>query len=144
MIKSELSVIINAAPEKVFARMSDPYNALEDVPNVVEVKDVTGEGLGKRYRVVYKMMGVPLNVDCEFTEYVSNQRLVEKCSGGIDCTMTWTLEPHEGGTKVNGKSEYTVPVPLVGRIAELLLKKQNEREWESVLGNIKARVEAEA
>ena len=142
MVKSELSVIINAAPEKVFARIADPHAGSEDVPNVVEVKDIAGEGVGKRYQIVYKMMGVPLNVECEYTEYIPSQRLVVKCSGGIECTMTWTLEPQEDATKVNVISEYSVPVPLVGKIAELLLKKQNEREWESVLGNLKARVEA--
>ena len=37
----------------------------------------------------------------------------------------------------------SIPVPLIGKIAELLLKRQNDREWEAVLANIKARVEAE-
>jgi uncharacterized protein YndB with AHSA1/START domain len=144
MAKSELSVIINALPEKVFARISDPNAALEDIPNVVEVKDINGEGLGQSQQLTYKMMGIPFNVKCEYTEYIPGQRLVVKCSGGIDCIMTWTLEPQDNSTKVNITSEYSVPVPLVGKIAELILKKQNEREWESVLGNLKARVEAQA
>jgi hypothetical protein len=33
-------------PEKVFARISEPMNAMEDIPNVIEVKDVTGQ-IGK-------------------------------------------------------------------------------------------------
>ena len=40
-------------------------------------------------------------------------------------------------------SEYEIPIPLVGKIAEMLLKKQNEREWEAILDNLKARLEAE-
>jgi hypothetical protein len=41
------------------------------------------------------------------------------------------------------KRTASIPVPLIGKIAELLLKRQNDREWEAVLANIKARVEAE-
>jgi len=34
--------------------------------------------------------------------------------------------------------------PLVGKIAESLLKKLNEREFQTTMDNIKARIEAEA
>ena len=64
--------------------------------------------------------------------------------GGINGHDIVTLEPHNGGTKVTDVYEHAIPIPLVGKIAEMLLKKQNEREGEHVLANLKARVEAGA
>jgi len=144
MVKSELSIIINAPPEKVFARISDPMTMVEDAPSVVEVKDIEGEGVGGSFHMVYKMLGMPFEVEVTCTEAVPNGRIGVQYSGAIRATSTTSLEPHDGGTKLNVVIEYTIPVPLVGKIAEALLKRQNEREWELMLANLKARVEAEA
>ena len=38
--------------------------------------------------------------------------------------------------------EYSVPVPVLGRLAEALVVKMNEREAELVLANLKSRMEA--
>ena len=143
MIKSELSIIIDAPPEKVFAGFGKPGNIIGDVPNVVEIKDITGEGEGRSYVLVYKMAGMRLTMECTWIEYIPDERLTIQIKGGIDAQQTWTLTPQAGGTKLDVGSEYSVPVPLVGRIAELLLKRQNEREWEAVLANMKARIESE-
>ena len=116
---------------------------MKDVPNAVEVKDIQGEGKGKSYVMVYKMAGVRVTMECTWIEYVPNERLTIQVKGGIDARQTWVLRPQEGKTKVDVAAAYTVPVPLVGRIAERLLKRQNEREWEAILANMKARVESE-
>ena len=39
--------------------------------------------------------------------------------------------------------EYSIPIPLVGKVAEKLLKGRNEREWQTSLENLKELVEAE-
>lgn len=144
MIKSELSVTIDAPPEKVFARISDPLNSLEDVPNVVEVKDVTGQGKGMSYRSVYKMAGIRLELECTYTEHISNELLTIEFKGGAIGKQVCRLTPQNGGCKLDVATEYSIPVPLIGKIAEMILKRQNEREWEAILGNIKARLETEA
>ena len=46
-------------------------------------------------------------------------------------------------TKATFVAEYTVPVPLLGKLAESLIVKQNEREAEMLLANVKARMEAQ-
>jgi hypothetical protein len=38
--------------------------------------------------------------------------------------------------------EYTVPVPLLGRLAEAAIVKLNQNEMELLLANLKARMEA--
>ena len=142
MIKSELSTVIDAPPEKVFSRLDDPKNRVEEFPGVLEVKDITGEGVGKQFRLVYKMFGMRFETEFTRTEYVLNERIASKVKGGITGKNLVTMEPHNGGTKMTYTVEYTVPIPLVGKIAEKLLKKQNEREAEVFLSNLKARLEA--
>lgn len=143
MIKSELGILIDAPPESVFPAIAKPEHVMKDVPNAVEVKDVTGEGKGTSYVIVYKMAGVRVTMECAWIEHIPNERLTIQIKGGIDAQQTWTLTPQDGRTKLDVAAEYTIPVPLVGRIAEWLLKRQNEREWEAILANIKARVESE-
>ena len=142
MPKFEKTLIIEAPPEKVFERFDNPLNMLEDVPNGVDCTDITGEGVGKSYKFVYKMAGIKLSQKSTYTEYVVNKKLATKFEGGITGTSVWDIEPQNGGTKLTVTVEYAVPIPLVGKIAESLLAKRNEREWDVVLANAKDALEA--
>ena len=138
------TIIIDAPPEKVFARFSDPMNMIEDAPNVVDVIDITGEGVGKSFKSVYKMAGIKFTLTCTYTEYVENEKLASKFEGGITGTISWTLEPENGSTKYSMTIDYAIPVPLVGKIAESILAKRNEREWDVILANAKDAIEADS
>ena len=144
MVKSELSVTIDVPPEKVFARIIEPMNTIEDIPNVIEVKDVTGEGAGMSWKLVYKMAGVRLPLDCTRVEYADNEQITIQIKGAMNATQTFELKPLDAGCQLRVIGEYEIPIPLVGKIAEALLKKHNEREWEAILDNLKARLEADA
>jgi hypothetical protein len=78
----------------------------------------------------------------EVTEYVANQRVVVKDKGGIEATRTSTFQPEAGGTRYTAVVEYTVPIPLLGKLAEAFILKQNEHEADVFLANLKARMEA--
>jgi uncharacterized protein YndB with AHSA1/START domain len=139
----EKSITINAPVEKVFGYVEEPANLLEYWPSMVEVKDV--EPLpngGAKFGWVYKMAGMRFEGTSEAIEYVANQRTVTENKGGIEGRVTWTYESEDGGTKVTFEAEYTVPIPLLGKLAESLIVKQNEREAETLLANVKARMEA--
>jgi uncharacterized protein YndB with AHSA1/START domain len=138
------TIIINASPEKVFARFSDPMNMMEDVPNAVDVIDITGEGVGMSFKSVYKMAGMKFTINSKYIEYVENEKLVGKFDGGFTGTMTWTLKPENGSTKMVITIDYSVPVPLIGKIAESILAKRNEREWDVILANAKDAIEADS
>jgi uncharacterized membrane protein len=57
--------------------------------------------------------------------------------------MIGMMEVHEGdGTKLTMKVEYTIPIPVLGKLAEHLISKQNERNLESSMENIKHMLEA--
>ncbi|MBL7186768.1 MAG: SRPBCC family protein [Phycisphaerae bacterium] len=142
MAKFEKTIVIDAPPEKVFARISDPMNMMEDIPNAVDCTDITGEGVGKSFKTVYKMAGIKLSMACTYTEYVEDKKIASTFDGGLKGTTSFVLEPENGGTKLTVTCEYAVPIPLIGKIAESLLAKRNEREWDVVLANIKDAIEA--
>jgi len=143
MAKVEKAITINAPVEKVCGYINEPTNLPEIWPSMVEVKDVQRlPNGGTSFRWVYKMAGMRFEGTTEDTEYVPNQRVVSKSTGGIESTFTWTFQPEDGGTKLTVEVEYTVPIPLLGKLAEAFIVKQNEREAELLLANLKAKMEA--
>jgi ligand-binding SRPBCC domain-containing protein len=141
MAKLEKSVTINTPVGKVFSYITNPMNQLEYTPGMTEVRDIVGEGVGQCFRWTYKMMGIPLKGESEVTEYVANQRYVEKSKGGIDSTWTWTFKPEAEGTLLNLVVEYTIPIPVLGKIGERLVMRQNEREADVALAYVKDKLE---
>ena len=109
---------------------------------MIEVRNITGSGVGQRFEWTYKMLGIQFKGETEVTEVIQNERCVEKTKAGIESTWVYTYEPHEGGTKLSMDIDYKVPVPVLGKLAEKLVLKTNEREAELALENIKTIVEA--
>ncbi len=143
MTKITKDVLINAPVEKVFEYASNPVNQPEYWPSMREVKDIEErpEG-GWNYKWVYKMAGIRLEGSTETTEFVENERLVTKSSGGVESTFVYTYKPEGEGTRLTMEAEYVVPVPVLGKLAEAFILKANDREADTVLGNLKDRLEA--
>lgn len=143
MAKVERGVVIHAPVEKVFGFAADPSHLPEFWTSMIEVKDVQPlPNGGHRFRWVYQMAGMRLDGTSEDVEYMPNQRLIQKSRGGIDSTVSWTFLSEGVGTRVTFLAEYTVPIPLLGRLAEAVIVKVNEHETEALLANLKARMEA--
>jgi len=136
------SVSIGAPVDQVFAYMSEPANQVEIWPSIIEVSDVKRlpDG-GYTHDWVYKMAGVRLKGSTRTLEFVPNQRFVEETKGGLESVLTWTFEPEDGGTRLTVATEYKVPIPVLGRMAEALIIKMNDQEGDLVLANLKARME---
>jgi len=142
MIKAGSSITINAPVKKIFDYLSEPTNQPEIWPSLMEIKDVQRLPDGKtKNRWVYKMAGIRLEGTSEGVESVANQRIVSKTKGGVESTQTWTFQPEAGGTKVTFEVEYTVPIPVLGKLAEAIIVKMNEHEGEVILANLKSRME---
>ncbi len=137
------STSIHAPIKKVFEYFSNPANLPEFWPSLMEVKDIeqlpTG---GHRYNWVYKMAGLRFEGSTETTEVVPNEHIVAKSKGGIDSTFIWDFRGENGWTTVTTDVEYTIPVPLLGKLAASFILKQNEQEAETLLANLKARMES--
>jgi uncharacterized membrane protein len=142
MIKTERSITINAPIKKIFDYISEPTNQPEIWPSLMEIKDVQRLPDGKtKNRWVYKMAGIRLEGTSEGVESIANQRIVSKTKGGVESTQTWIFQPEAGGTKVTFEVEYTVPIPVLGKLAEAIIVKMNEHEGEVILANLKSRME---
>ena len=136
------SIAISAPVEKVFEYINVPSNLTEIWPSMVEAKDVQRlPNGGNRFRWVYKMAGMSFEGISEDTDVVPNKRIVSKTEGGIESKITWITQPEDGGTNVTFEGEYTVPIPLLGKLAEAFIVKLNEHEAEAILANLKARME---
>jgi hypothetical protein len=110
---------------------------LVEVSNIKELPNG-----GYSWDWVYKMAGMRFNGASTHTEFVLNERTVAESTGGIESTITWLYQPEDGGTKMTTIVEYKVPVPLLGKLAESFIVKFNENESETILANLKARMEA--
>ena len=143
MAKVKASDTIEAEAEKIFEYVSDRSNLPEIWPSLVEVSEIKPlPNGGCTNRWVYKMMGIRLEGTSEDTEYIKNQRIVNETKGGIDSTQTWLFQPESSGTKVTFEVEYSIPVPVLGKLAEAVIVKMNENEGKAILGNLKAVMEA--
>ena len=143
MPKIERSVTINAPVKKVFGYVADPKLQVEWLPGMIEVKDIkqTEEGVGSTYKFAYKVAGMRFEGEDIVEEYIPNKKMVTKSKGGVESSWTWNFEPYNDGTKVEVIVEYKVPIPVLGKIAEVLVLKQNEREADHALANIKDKME---
>jgi len=141
MAKIEKSITINAPVEKVFTYVADPMNLVDWVPSVTEIHDVIGSGVGQHFRWTYKMAGMRLEGETTITEHIPNERRATKTKGGVISTWIFNFEPHNGGTKMKLDVEYTIPIPVLGKLAEKLVLRRNEREADLAVANIKDKFE---
>ena len=143
MAKITRSIFINAPVEKVFNYHTDPNNNTEYWPSMVEVKNIEDHPTGgKKFDWVYKMVGVRFEGTTIPIEYVPNKRLVFETKGGIESTFVYDYELEGDGTRLSIEVDYTIPVPVLGKLAESFILKSNERETDTILANVRDICEA--
>ena len=143
MAKLIKTVTINAPVEEVFNYAEDPNPLPEFWSSLIEVNNVQRlPNGGTSHGWVYKMAGIRFEGNTVTTEYDPLHRSVHKTEGGIKSTQAWTFKAEDGMTQVTVETEYNIPIPLLGKLAEAFLVKLNEREAETLLANLKARMES--
>ena len=139
----EKSTVVKAPLERIFAFWNDPANLPDLWPSIAEVRDVQSlEGGGTRFKFTFKAAGITLRGVSEDVEFVPNEYVINETKGGIRSRIKVTFEPEGEATRVSIRNDYTVPIPLLGKLAEVAVLKQNEQEAEMVLANLKARMES--
>ncbi len=135
------SILIEASVERVFDQLTDPKNLLEIWPSLVDVTSPRFEPDGSHaFDWTYRMAGIPFHGKCETVEAARPHRRVDHNTGGIPSTFRWGLGPRSGGTVVTLEVEYAVP-RILRVVAGRILQALNEREAETLLLNLKARIE---
>jgi carbon monoxide dehydrogenase subunit G len=144
MVRVEKSASIMAPVEKVFEYMADPKSNLDFLPGLIDVRDIheTENHIGTHFHWTYKMAGLRFEGETTVLEWVKNKRVVTQGKGGISSKWFFTFEPIDNGTALSIAVEYEIPLPVIGKLAEAVIRKQNEREAELALSNIKARMES--
>ena len=142
MARFHKSIEIKAPVDKVFSYIDDPNNGPEVITNLIEVKDVEGKGVGTHYKWTWKMAGMKFHGENTKTEDIPNKRIVLSGKGDIESTWTYSFESRGDATVLDLDIDYKIPVPVLGKMAEKVLLKRNEREGETNLMNLKERLES--
>jgi carbon monoxide dehydrogenase subunit G len=140
------SIEIKAPPERVYDFVTQPTNYLNIMPGMVEVSNVARRSDGSHeFDWVYKMAGLHFKGHSKSEETQPKKLSRTRNEGGIASTFTWTFEGMgASGTKLAVDVEYTIPTPVIGRLAEALVARMNERELSVTLENLKEMVESAA
>jgi uncharacterized membrane protein len=142
MARFHKSIEIKAPVSKVYSFIEDPNNGPEVMTNLIEVKDVKGSGQGSHYKWTWNMAGFKFKGENTYIEDVPNKRIVINSKGGIESTWTYNFESRGDVTILDLDIDYKIPVPVLGKLAEKLLLKRNEREGDTNLMNLKERLES--
>jgi uncharacterized membrane protein len=138
----EGSIVINAPVSEVFAYVNAPATMVDWMTPLVEVRNVIGSGAGQQWDWTYKMAGVHVRGQSVIVDYILNECATHQGIGMLSVNWTTIVAPHDGGTKLTAKLEYTIPVPVLGRLAEHLTIRRNARELNASLSNLKEVLEA--
>ena len=135
------SIIVNLPPSRVFAYVNDPNNLPDWMPGMIEVRNLSGFGEGQQYDWTYKMLGFRFRGQSVVVEYEPGTRAVHQSIGMISSDWTITVEPHEEGTKLTTEAEYSIPVVVLGKLAENIAARWNDRDMQAALLNVKEMME---
>jgi carbon monoxide dehydrogenase subunit G len=93
---------VNRPPTEVFAFIADGENCPQWRPGVLDIKCVSGEGVGTKYSQGVKgPMGRRIAADYEVTVFEPDRRLeFETLTGPARPHGRYELEPADGGTRL--------------------------------------------
>ena len=136
MVSVRKSVVISAPPDRVFDYVTEPSTMAEWLTKMVEVRDIVGTGEGQQYEWTYKYAGLLLRGKSVVVQHVPNRLAVSQSIGMIGSTWTFRVEPHEEGSTLTIEVEYSVPIPVLGKIAEHVAVRLDARDLETSLSNV--------
>ena len=139
MIKVETSVLVNQPIEKVFEFVTTPENDAQWYIGVESRDHTPGEpaGVGSTSLSEIRFLGVPVSVEWEVTEYDPPKRIdVKTIKGPVSIKSGYTFEAvAEGQTKVKVHGE--ADLKGVFDLAEPLVERMAQRQWEASFENLK-------
>jgi len=145
MLKLKTSAVINRSIEEVFEFVANTENDMMWQSDVLEAKD-TSEGpigVGHTYKQTFQFLGRRLESTYEVTEFEANRKFMFKNTAGpIPIEGGFTCEPvPEGATKItlNGEAD----VGGFFKLAEPIVNRMLQRQWETNLSNLKDLLEAQ-
>ena len=142
MIQARRQIHIDAPVDEVFAFAIEPENLLEVWPSLMKVGNIERSPTsGNNWDWEYKMAGLSFKGHSDTKEVVPTNRVIAENKEGIPSTFVWDYSPDGDGTLLDLRVEYTVPIPVLGKLAEKVVIKMNENELDTMLDNLKTAVE---
>ena len=146
MPRVERSATIAVEPEKAFAFVADPANALRWMHGFTKFQpaDPSQRGLGARVDATGAVFGFPVSTTLEIVEFDPPRRLGSRTTGRLKSYSVWEFAPAAGGTLVTFRGEYDVPSGLLRMVGGSLVDRELEKNAEMSLANLKRELEGTA
>lgn len=137
MIRVQTSVTVNRPVAEVFRFMSDNQNALQWQSGLLEAR-ITNDvmAIGRAWVDVVQFLGRRIEIASELTDYEEDRMLgFKSISGPFPVTGSYSFEPDGDGAKVT----FTLQGEPGGffKLAEPLVARSTQRQWETNLANLK-------
>jgi len=138
------TIQIKAPVQRVYEFLTQPTNLLSIWPNMVSVSNVVASKGGSHdFDWEYRMVGFHFKGHATTEEAQPGKIARIRNEGGIPSTFLWTYEGLDGaGTRLTLDVQYTIPAPVIGKIAEALVARINERDADTMLAHLKDVMEA--
>jgi uncharacterized membrane protein len=144
MSQVEHEAFIGVPVEDVFAALLRVEEAPKWMVGLEEVHNVTGRNQGDGFDWTFKMAGkLSFRGRTVFAALEPDSYLREEGSGDLTNAWDWRLAPEMSGTRVQVRVEYVVPGGslLGGMLDKLFVEKQNQKDLEQSLANLKTMLE---
>ena len=146
IVKTSLSIEIEASPERVFAWLDDAQKVMQWVPNLIENQDLerTADQVGSTFRHVYLEHGHRMEMHGVVTAFVANQRLTSEISGdAFDLLVDYRLEDLGGRTRLTQDSTVSFKglMKILGPVMTLFTRKSLMKLLQESLAKLKALAE---
>jgi uncharacterized membrane protein len=139
MRKIQRTIDIKAPAQRVYDFLNTPANLPSIWPNLVSVSNVVDSAGGAHdFDWVFKMAGIPFQGHTKAEEAQAGRLARFRNEGGIPSTLVWTYTGLDGsGMRLTVEVEYTIPTPVIGKLAEALVARMNENDFDALLANLK-------
>jgi uncharacterized membrane protein len=133
------TIDIKAPVQRVYDFVNQPTNLPSIWPNLVAVSNVVARSNGAHdFDWIFKMVGLQFKGHTSAEEAQPGKLGRFRNEGGIPSTFKWTYAGLDGaGTRLTLEVEYAMPATAIGKIAEALVAKINERDLDVMLANLK-------
>jgi hypothetical protein len=133
---------IHAPPHRVFAYVNEPRTLPDWMIGMKEIRNVRGSGEGMQYDWTFKMAGIALRGQNVVVEWEDDRRAAHQGIGMIDSVWVASVEPLDKGTRLQIDVEYTIPIFVLGKLAESATVGRNDRDLKKSLARVQAILES--
>jgi uncharacterized membrane protein len=141
----EASTTIDRSTEDVFQFVSDLERMPDWATELQETKNLPEGpmGVGTTFTHVIKLLGRRVETDAEIIEYEEGKKLAWKGDAGPGkATLELSVESAQDGTRATGRGE--VETGGLFGLADPIVKRVFQKQWETNLANLKELLEAGA